>query len=198
MFRTFLATLGCLLVAGVVVAQPAPQDPATDLFKDPKDAPAAAVVPVATLTASFLFNLARFTEWPPETSARPVTLCVLGDPAVADTLDRLTGNRQITGRDVSVARLVSLRALRLCHLLYVAGADADAQARALDQVARLPVLTIGHGEPFVRMGGVVGLIVENGRKRFAINTDAVQRAGLTISSRLLGLAKVVRDEHGQQ
>lgn len=189
MFRTFLATLAGLLVAGVVVAQPVPQDHA--------EAPAAAILPAATLTAGFLLNLARFTEWPPETAGRPITLCVLGDPAVADTLDHLAGDRQITGRDVSVARLVSDRALRQCHLLYIAGANAAEQTRALEHVARLPVLTIGHGEQFVRMGGIVGLFADAGRKRFAINTDAVARAKLTISSRLLGLAKVVRDDHVQ-
>lgn len=189
MFRTSLATLGCLLLAGVSVAQPPPQDQ--------NAVPAAAIVPAATLTAGFLFNLARFTEWPAETSGRTITLCVLGDAAVADTLDHLTGDRQIGGREVSVARLVSERALRQCHLLYIAAANAAEQTRALEQVARLPVLTIGHGEQFARTGGIVGLFADSGRKRFAINTDAVARARLTISSRLLGLAKVVRDENVQ-
>jgi hypothetical protein len=188
MFRTFLATLAGVLVTGVAVAQPAARN---------QEAPAAAIVPAATLTAGFLFNLARFTEWPAETAGRAITLCILGAPTVADTLDRLTGGRQITGRDVSVARLVSERALQPCHLLYVASANAADQTRALEQVARLPVLTIGHGEQFVRMGGVVGLFSAAGRKRFAINTDAAARAKLTISSRLLGLAKVVRDDNVQ-
>jgi hypothetical protein len=33
--------------------------------------------------------------------------------------------------------------------------------------------------------------------RFFINTDAAERAGLHLSSRLLGLAKIVRDGHDQ-
>ena len=33
--------------------------------------------------------------------------------------------------------------------------------------------------------------------RFAINVDAADRSGLRLSSRLLGLAKIVRDSHVQ-
>lgn len=163
----------------------------------PQHAPAAAVVPTPTLTAAFLFNLARFTEWPAEQPQGTITLCVLGDPAVADALDSLVGDRQINGREASVARLVSQRALGQCQLLYIASAERPEQARALTPVVRLPVLTVGKGEYFVRMGGIVGVFDEAGGKRFAINTDALLRAGLAMSSKLLGLAKVVRDDNVQ-
>jgi hypothetical protein len=163
----------------------------------PQPTTAADAVPAATLRAAFLFNFARFTEWPGDGPAGPLTLCVVGDPAVADALDHLAGDRQIGGRDVSIARLVSPRAVKTCQLLYLASPDAVAQARMLDEVARLPILTIGEGEQFVHIGGVVGLFLDSGRMRFAINTDAVLRAGLKLSSRLLGLAKVLRDEHVQ-
>jgi hypothetical protein len=45
--------------------------------------------------------------------------------------------------------------------------------------------------------GIIELYVEGGRMRFAINVDAVERSGLCISSRLLGLAKVIRNDHVQ-
>lgn len=163
----------------------------------PQHAPEAAVVPAPTLTAAFLFNLARFTEWPADTPERTTMLCVLGDPAVANALDSLVGDRQIGGREVSVARLVSQRALGQCQLLYIAGTDRAEQLQALTRVARLPVLTVGRGEHFVRIGGIVGVFEAAGAKQFAINTDALLRAGLTMSSRLLGLAKVVRDGNVQ-
>ena len=45
---------------------------------------------------------------------------------------------------------------------------------------------------------MIGLFIEDGRMRFAINPDAAQRAGLRLSSRLLSLAKIVKEgRHGQ-
>lgn len=161
----------------------------------PQSTPAAGQLSAPALKAAFLFNFARFTEWPSDSPPGPITLCVLGDATLADALDRLAGDRQIGGREVSVARLATNRAVKTCHLLYLAGTDAAIHARALDEVAHAPVLTVGDGEQFVRIGGLVGLFFDRGRMRFAVNTDAVQRAGLKLSSQLLGLARLYRDEH---
>jgi hypothetical protein len=55
------------------------------------------------------------------------------------------------------------------------------------------VLTVGDGRGFAQAGGIIELYVEAARIRFAINVDAAERSGVRLSSRLLGLAKVVRD-----
>ena len=44
------------------------------------------------------------------------------------------------------------------------------------------------------MGGVAQLMLDSGRMRFAFNVDAAQRARLKISSKLLSLARIVKDE----
>ena len=70
-------------------------------------------------------------------------------------------------------------------------------ADGLDAIRTLPVLTVSDGKGFASAGGIIELYVEDGRMRFAINVDAAERTRLRISSRLLGLAKVVRDRHVQ-
>jgi hypothetical protein len=44
---------------------------------------------------------------------------------------------------------------------------------------------------------MIELFVDGGHMRFAVNVDSVQRAGLHLSSRLLGLARIVRSSHAQ-
>jgi hypothetical protein len=68
----------------------------------------------------------------------------------------------------------------------------------LDEVKGAPILTVGDGDAFASGGGMIGLFVEDGRMRFAINTEAAHRAGLRFSSKLLNLAKIVKGgRHGQ-
>ena len=55
------------------------------------------------------------------------------------------------------------------------------------------VLSIGDMEGFAEQGGIIGLTKVDGKVRFAINVDAAQRAGLTISSKLLKLASIVHN-----
>jgi hypothetical protein len=147
------------------------------------------------LRAAFLYNFAKFTEWPGESGpAAPLTLCVLDDTAVEGALTELVGSSAINGRTVIIARGVNGPRLRTCNLLYVGETTSGRAAAILDELQGAPVLTVSNGDEFVRGGGIVGLFVEEGRMRFAINPDAAQRAGVRLSSRLLQLAKIFRDD----
>jgi hypothetical protein len=60
------------------------------------------------------------------------------------------------------------------------------------------VLTVSDRDQFAQSGGMVGLFVEGGKMRFAINVEAAQRARLRFSSRLPALAKRVKEDHALQ
>ncbi len=150
--------------------------------------------PAATsvIKAVYLFNFARFTEWPTPAVKGPLTLCIFGAPDVAASLDRLVGDRPLNGRDVSVARVEALGLASSCHLLYVPVDDSAVISGVLDAVAALPVFTVGEGDRFAKAGGVAALFTEDGRTRFTINPDALSRAGLRVSSQMMGLARLVK------
>jgi len=156
---------------------------------------AAQAVTQPALRAAFLYNFAKFTEWPGDgTPSSPLTLCGLDDGAVEGALSELVGNGPINGRAVAISRGPSGARLRACHLLYVGDTNSVRIAAILDELRGAPVLTVSDGADFIRSGGIIGLIVEEGRMRFAINPDAAQRAGLRLSSRLLQLAKISRSD----
>ena len=60
-----------------------------------------------------------------------------------------------------------------------------------------PVLTVGEHVQFSRLGGVIAFIRDGNRVRFEINLDAADRAGLQVSSKLLRLAAVWRENPPQ-
>ena len=84
-------------------------------------------------------------------------------------------------------------AWRTCHLLFIADAERRRATDGLSAVKALQVLTVSDAKDFANTGGMIEFYLEGGRMRFAINVDAVDRSGLHLSSRLLGLAKIVRD-----
>ena len=150
----------------------------------------------AELKAAFLFNFARFTEWPGDAlgPADPLVLCVINDTDVADRLGVLAKGRAIEGHRV-VVRTVRPEpaALLTCRLVFQSGHDPIRSLDLLDTLAGKPMLTVGDGDRFAESGGVVGLYVEGGTLKFAVNPDAAQRAGLRLSSKLLKFANIVKD-----
>jgi hypothetical protein len=147
------------------------------------------------LKAAFIYNFAMFAEWPADAApADPLTVCVFGDTAIADALDETVKGRTVDGRKTAVVR-VKPEGFRGCHVLYLAGLDTKRAQAIIDDLKGVPVLTVGDREQFAQSGGIAGLFVEHGRMRFAINVEAAQRGRLRISSRLLSLAKIVKDDN---
>jgi hypothetical protein len=54
-------------------------------------------------------------------------------------------------------------------------------------------LTVGESEGFAALGGIINLTVEGNTVHFEVNQLAAERAGLKISSKLLSMAKIVKE-----
>ena len=155
----------------------------------------AQTVAAPDLKAAFLFNFAKFAEWPADVvpTTAPIILGVVGDGDVADALEKTVRGHNIDGHPLVVAR-GKVDSLPTCHLVYVAGLDEKRSLRLLESLKGLSVFSVSDFAAFAQLGGVAAFFVENGRMRFAINPDSAQRAHLTLSSKLLSLAKLVKDD----
>jgi YfiR/HmsC-like len=147
------------------------------------------------LKAAFLYNFAKFVEWPADSmpAAAALVICVLGDDAVADALEETVKDHTVDGHPLTARRLKSGAPLRACHLLYISGVDAKRSQELLADLRASTVLTVSDLVGFAQAGGVANFFVENGRMRFAVNIESAHRARLQVSSRLLGVATIVKD-----
>jgi hypothetical protein len=154
----------------------------------------AAVPPERAVKAAFIYNFAKFTEWPPAAVGTPGTLvlCAFGDESYGAALAVIDG-KTVQGRAVRVRRAMRLSEIKSCNMMFIAESEARRTSELLRAVKGAPVLTIGDAEGFAEAGGMIGLITADNRVQFEINNDAVQRANLKISAQLLRLARLVRE-----
>ncbi|MEO6474700.1 MAG: YfiR family protein [Luteolibacter sp.] len=143
------------------------------------------------LKAAFLYNFAKFVEWPASGFATPESPLVIGvfraNP-FGDELEKAVKGRKINGHPIVVSQVSSVAAARQTQILFV-GASQNAKLGELKGALQgTPVLTVGESEEFARQGGMVTFTLQNDSLRFAINKDPAQKAGLKISSQLLKLA----------
>jgi hypothetical protein len=151
--------------------------------------------PLTVLKAAFLFNFANFSDWPADhlLPGQALSLCVIGDGAVADALSETIRGRTVKGHELTVEVLKADGNIRACHLLYASGFDTSVIAQLVQVLRGAAVLTVSDSDKFAESGGVAQLIVENDRMRFAINPAAATRARIRLSSKLLNLARMVKD-----
>lgn len=148
----------------------------------------------AEIKAAFVYNFAKFVEWPPESFSRadlPLELCINGHDAVETELRRLEG-REAQGRRLRVRPVDTPEETAGCHVLFVAGPETALQQSLLQALNDRPVLTVADRRDFGKRGGIISLFVEGSRVQFAVNLTTAQSRGLKFSARLLQLARVPR------
>ena len=154
--------------------------------------------------AMFVYNFLKFVEWPVDASAGakdPFVVLIIGEGPTADATESFLESRMIGDRPVVVRRTQSDPSFTGVRAVFVVERDGKKLHHILDAATAAGVLTIGEGEGFATLGGVIGLLVENRKVRFDVDTTAAQSAGLRVSSKLLALTRNVRssaDRRGAQ
>src|SRR5258708_4033031 len=95
--------------------------------------------------AAFLFNFAKFVDWPTEAfSARDsaFTICLAGDP-FQGAVERTVQGEMWNGRPLSVKRIDSGGEVRGCQVVYVSQSASQRNTEILTAAASAPILTVG-------------------------------------------------------
>jgi len=144
--------------------------------------------------AVYLFNFARFVDWPADVfpeAAQPMTICVVGTDPFAGFLRDAIRNEKIEGRALSLREVRRGEGIDGCNIAFVSRSEDGHYDAVLAQAGKLHVLTVSDLPDFVRAGGAIGFETRESHVRIQLNMDAARAAGLTISSKLVRIASVV-------
>jgi hypothetical protein len=142
--------------------------------------------------AALLFKILTFVKWPSDANRELVIGFVGADPT-SYAMQRLVGDKTVNGKPVVVRRLEADSDLKSVQALYIGASQAKNISSLLERVRGGSVLTVGEVEGFGQHGGVVNLLLNNGKMRFEVNPNSAERAHLQVSSRILSLATLVSD-----
>lgn len=145
---------------------------------------------VRQIEVAFLYNLAKYIEWPADANRTTFRFCSIGN-----YLDPYFG--QLKQRELSGAALVTSRVSSTsprdafgCQVLFVSPGEESQAAPLIEQLRSSPVLIVTEGDP----AGMVIFFVEGNRVRFRVHRGKIARAHLSASSRLLQVAAEVSDD----
>lgn len=154
-------------------------------------------MPEYELKAGFLYNFAKYVEWPAsafEKAETPIVIGIVGTDPFGTVLEKTLKDRTAQDRKFTLTRFKDARDSLSCHLLFVPKAEKPRLADIFKRVEGRSTLTVGEDVGFAKAGGMVNILIEEGRPRLEINTEASDRAKLTIQARLLKLATIVKTE----
>lgn len=156
--------------------------------------PAAArdALPEYQVKAAFLYNFTRFIEWPDPPQGGHFDLCVVGHDPFGELLDETLAGKHAQGRPLRIRRLASPAELdTACRIAFI---DPALAASASDQALRWPgLLTLSETYEVACRAVMICFHLKATRVRFDIDLGLTRELGLMVSSRLLRVARRIRD-----
>ncbi len=140
--------------------------------------------------AAFIFNFARFVEWPEQKSAEVFLVGYVGEKPLSGNLQLLKG-RRVQEKPIDVRQFNQDQAFQY-DLVFVSAEEFGKKPEILSDFNDHAILTVSDAPGFVSSGGMIGLIIVDKKVRFDINHTAAREQGLRVSSQLLSLARTVK------
>jgi hypothetical protein len=144
--------------------------------------------------AMFLFNFVKFVQWPTESfkaPSDPIVICVPEDSTIGGAVEEAVSGKTVEGRGLVVRRISEPCRGCACHILFVGAGKTRAKV-VLDEAKGSKALTVGETDGFAEEGGMINFKLVDAKVRLEINITAADREGIRISSKLLGLARIVK------
>ena len=143
------------------------------------------------IRVAYVFNLTKYVEWP--RAGNQLVVCFTGDGPMGEALEKMLAGKTSDSRLIRVVLSPNEESLDQCDVIYVAISSSKKVKETLDHLRNKSVLTVGDTESFPKSGGMIGLVRVGQQVQMMVNLDAVERARLKISSRVLNLATIVHD-----
>ena len=102
--------------------------------------------------------------------------------------------RRSSSRSATAISCAASCRVKSCHVLFVCASEKDRLKDLLDPLRTQTILTVADVPGFLEAGGMINFIIEDNKVRFDVNAAATARAKLEIRSKLLRLARTVKND----
>ena len=145
------------------------------------------------IKAAFIYNFAKFTNWPAKAFAdanAPINVGFVAADSMADLFEKNVTGKNANGRDFAVKRLSGSAGAESCQIVYIG--DGQQAAAVIAAAKGKPILTVGNSDAFAGAGGMVNFIKDGAKIKFDLDLGATSSAELKLDEKIRQLARNVK------
>lgn len=145
----------------------------------------------ADLMAVYVFNFIKYIHWPDEEQDDEFAITIIGDCEFADQLKEIAKKKKVRGRKIRIAEVENVNGITDSHILLIAESEIPNLKEILSNIKDIQAVTVAYYPGSADIGVAINLVMQDNRIRFEFNKLALEDTGVTVSSKLLKLAKFV-------
>jgi len=147
--------------------------------------------PEDELKSATLLAFVQNAHWAEDLPANtPLTVGVVGRAGFTRSLEASVAGKSVNGRPLRILAMNGPVDPRCCQVIYFATDKRTDIQPVLQSSASVHVLTIGETDGFLALGGAINLFLIDGHMAFEVSLNALERAGVEISSKLLRFGQI--------
>lgn len=147
-------------------------------------------------------KFSSFIKWPKEANidnkSQPFVVGIIGENPFGKILDfaYVDQKYKIKGKRVQIRYIKSNRLAEIpgCHILFISSSCKDNLSDILTITNEKPILTVGDTKGYAERGVLINFFISKNKIRFEVNESLFHKASLKVDSRLLRMAKIVRNK----
>ncbi|HEX9129156.1 MAG TPA: YfiR family protein [Gemmatimonadaceae bacterium] len=161
----------------------------------PVNAGAQVVAAEYQVKAAYLLNFARFVEWPARVlpPSAPMQIAIVGADPFGGALEEVLRGQSVNGHSIQLRHQRWDDVLTPYEIVFISASEEPHLPEILRRLGNSSVLTVSDIDRFSLRGGAIEFRTVGNRVRFDINRTSAITADLSISSKLLSVARAVRE-----
>lgn len=147
------------------------------------------------IQAAFLVKFSAYVKWPEKTfssSKEPIIIGIVGRDPFGSSVDKIARSFKAKGRSIEVRRFSNAASVTKSHILFIPSTEKKNMETIRRASSGKAVLLVGNFSGFLEQSGSINFVMVGKKIRFNISRTNYQRAGFTISSKLLSVAHEIK------
>jgi hypothetical protein len=150
------------------------------------------------IKAGLLYNFLKYTDWPkPQLDKTPgvINVCVWGEDPFNGALNPMAG-RSVNQRIITLHNINKPQDINTCNLIFISSSYKDSWSSLSRSLSNKNILTVSDFRGFANSGGMIEFGRKDDHINVLLNIEAVKKAGLDVSGRLLALVTLIGQREG--
>lgn len=143
------------------------------------------------LHAVYIYQFIKYIKWPDANSSGDFVIGVLGDTPALEHLQKMADTKSAGNRDIVIRRFANVNDITKAHILFVPKNAVETVSEVLKKTNNSGTMLITEEEGFGLEGSNINFVERKGRLVFELNSAAMEREQLKVSSELAKLAIVI-------
>lgn len=138
---------------------------------------------VSKFQALYLVNFTKNLDWPGD----KVTIGVVGNTQALIELESLAAKYP----DISLKKISGGESVSDCNLIFLPSAQSRNFSLIQGKIGGSPIVLVAEDQRLISDGAELAFYMEGNKLKFVLNKSALDKAGVSVTDKLLSVAKVV-------